>query len=104
MGLKVLVIAAVVALLLLLVYTKLYPYLQVLKKIVGVAKAVVEPQAGRRGTGKSVSANNQSKLVRCVRCGTWVPRTRHYPQCGPRYLLPQEFWRSRLQPDTQGSP
>jgi hypothetical protein len=75
MALKILVIAALFALLLLLLYSKLYPYLQVLKKIVGVAKAVVQPQAGV-GRGRSASAKNQSKLVRCVGCGTWVPAER----------------------------
>jgi hypothetical protein len=74
--LKVIVIAALFGLLLLLVYSRLYPYLQLLKKIVGVAKTVVEPQSSARGTGRSSSAKGESKLVRCVSCGTWVPAER----------------------------
>jgi hypothetical protein len=72
--LKVLVIAALIALLLLLVYSRLYPYLQLLKKIVGVAKTVVEPQSDART--RSSSAKSESKLVRCVGCDTWVPAER----------------------------
>lgn len=69
---KVLVIAALLALLLLLVYSKLYPYFQLLKKILGVAKSVIEPQPGSR---RNV-AKGESKLVRCIGCGTWIPAER----------------------------
>jgi len=72
--LKYLVIAALFALFLLLVYSRIYPYLQTLKKILGVAKTIGTPPAtsGSRSSGAKVDG----KLVRCVGCGTWIPAAR----------------------------
>lgn len=70
---KFLVIAALVGLLLLLLYSRLYPYLQVLKKIFGVAKTIATPPAN---TGAVGSTKTAGKLVRCEGCGTWIPADR----------------------------
>src|SRR6185503_7122885 len=71
--LKYLVIAALFALFLLLVYSRIYPYLQTLKKILGVAKTIgTPPTSGSKGG----SAKVDGKLVRCVGCGTWIPAAR----------------------------
>ena len=80
---KVLVIAALISLLLLLVYSRLHPYIQILKKILGTVKTVADSQSPgnrvRNSTGKV-----DGKLVRCVSCGTWIPADR---AIGPRANL-----------------
>jgi hypothetical protein len=70
--LKFLVIAALLALLLLLLYSRIYPYLQVLKKIFGVAKTITNPSP----TGFDSATKTDRKLVRCESCGTWIPADR----------------------------
>jgi len=73
--LKILIIAALFSLLLLLLYSRIYPYILVLKKIFGTAKTINEatknPSASQGAKGKS-----DGKLVRCVGCGTWIPAGR----------------------------
>jgi hypothetical protein len=72
--LKALVIAALFALFLLLVYSKIYPYLQALKKVFSVAKNITNaPRDDARGFQRG---KLQEKLVRCVGCGTWIPSDR----------------------------
>jgi hypothetical protein len=70
--LKYLVIAALLALLLLLVYSRIYPYVQVLKKLFGIAKTVASPNE----PGSVSTPRSERKLVRCESCGTWVPAER----------------------------
>ncbi|HKB69048.1 MAG TPA: hypothetical protein VKC61_24620 [Pyrinomonadaceae bacterium] len=70
---KILVIAALFSLLLLLLYSRIYPYLLILKKIFGVAKTITDSPAG---TSRSETAKTDGKLVRCLGCGTWIPAGR----------------------------
>jgi hypothetical protein len=70
--LKYLVVAALLVLLLLLVYSRIYPYLLSLRKLLGALKAVGTPPANS-SRAKSVS---DRKLLRCVGCGTWIPAER----------------------------
>jgi hypothetical protein len=74
--LKYLVIATLIALLLLLVYSKLYPYLQILKKILSAAKTIADTPLNRSEQTGQAAAKGGRKLVRCVGCGTWVPAER----------------------------
>ena len=72
---KYLVIGAVVALLLIFIYSRLEPYLKVIRKVLSVLRGTstggnVSP-AGRGG-----SIRTENKLVRCVACGTWIPADR----------------------------
>ena len=72
---KFLVIVALLSLLLLLLYSRIYPYILILKKIFGgVAKTMDDSPANplsRKSTAKS-----DGTLVRCVGCGTWIPAER----------------------------
>ena len=72
---KILVIVALFSLLLLLLYSRIYPYLLILKKIFGVAKTITDSPANA-GTSGGKTANSDGKLVRCVGCGTWIPAGR----------------------------
>jgi len=73
--LKFLVIVALLALLLLLLYSRVYPYLQALKKILTAARTMTD--SGISSNTESGEARRTDKrLVRCVSCGTWVPAER----------------------------
>ena len=72
---KYLFIVALLVLLLLLVYSRVHPYLKVIKKVLGTVRSVTSAQPGTTGSSaQRVTA--ESKLVRCVGCGTWVPADR----------------------------
>jgi hypothetical protein len=71
--LKYLVIASVIALLLLLLYSKLHPYIKMLGKIVGTVKTIANSGSGAEGARPN---KVDGKLIRCVSCGTWVPAGR----------------------------
>jgi hypothetical protein len=74
--LKVLVIAALLFLLLLLLYSRIYPYLLVLKKLFGVATTITTTPTNAGATSTGSTAKSDGKLVRCVGCGTWIPAGR----------------------------
>ena len=74
---KFLVITALFSLLLLLLYSRIYPYILALKKIFGgVARTMGDSSANHPGTFKGSTAKSDGKLVRCVGCGTWIPAGR----------------------------
>jgi len=73
--LKILVIVALFSLLLLLLYSRIYPYILILKKIFGVAKTMTD-SANPGATATGATAKSDGKLVRCVGCGTWIPAGR----------------------------
>ncbi|HKO42326.1 MAG TPA: hypothetical protein VJU84_03490 [Pyrinomonadaceae bacterium] len=70
---KYLVIGSLLVLLLLLLYSKLHPYLKMLGKLVGTVRTIANAGsvAGGARPGKV-----DGKLVKCVGCGTWVPSGR----------------------------
>ncbi len=71
--LKYLIVASLVALLLLLLYSKLHPYIKMLGKFVGTVRKI----ANSGSVGNAARPNKvDGKLVRCVRCGTWIPAGR----------------------------
>lgn len=72
---KYLVVAALVALLLILVYSRLRPYLVILKKVLGTLNAVAGSSTPAQHAGAS-SPRIKSKLVKCVGCETWIPADR----------------------------
>jgi hypothetical protein len=71
--LKYLIIGAVLVLLLLLLYSKLHPYIKMLGKFLGTVRKIANAGsvAGVARPGKV-----DGKLVKCVSCGTWVPAGR----------------------------
>jgi hypothetical protein len=73
--LKYLIIAALLVLLLLLVYSRVRPYIQLLKKILGTVQTIGS-QPSTSATAGGSRAKVESKLVRCVGCGTWIPSDR----------------------------
>jgi hypothetical protein len=70
---KYLVIAAVVALAFIVVYSRVRPYLLLFRKIVSTLNASVT-------VGDAVQASQnrsaENKLVKCAGCETWIPEDR----------------------------
>lgn len=72
--LKYLIIGALFALVVLLIYSRLRPYLELLQKVSSALTGTLDtasPPTSRAGSTKT-----ENKLVRCVACGTWIPAQR----------------------------
>ena len=70
---KYLIIAAIVSIVLGLIYLRVRPYLKLIRKVaesINFATDVSATARARQGTP------SENKLVRCERCGTWVPADR----------------------------
>ena len=70
---KYLIIALLVSIVFVLVYTRIRPYLKLIQKIVNSLNVATDISGSTVPRQKSSSRN---KLVRCDRCGTWVPAER----------------------------
>ena len=70
---KYLVIAVLVSIIFVLIYTRVRPYLKLIQKVVQSLNVVTDISASAAQTPKTPSRN---KLVRCDRCGTWIPAER----------------------------
>jgi hypothetical protein len=73
--LKYLVVGAVLALIFLLIYWRLEPYIAALRKVLSLLRGTGENASGT-ATRRSGSIKTENKLVRCVACGTWIPAER----------------------------
>jgi hypothetical protein len=73
--LKYLVIGAVIALLLIFIYSRLEPYIAILRKVLNVLSGITG-SAGSPASRRSGSLKTENRLVRCVACGTWIPSER----------------------------
>jgi hypothetical protein len=62
---KYLIIAALVSIIFVLVYSRIRPYLKLIQTVANSLNAPPEQKTPSR-----------NKLVRCDRCGTWVPADR----------------------------
>ena len=62
---KYLIIAALVSIIFVLVYSRIRPYLKLIQQVANSLNAPPEQKTPSR-----------NKLVRCDRCGTWVPADR----------------------------
>ncbi len=62
---KYLIIAVLVSIIFVLVYSRIRPYLKLIQQISGSLNAPPQQRTPSR-----------NKLVRCDRCGTWVPADR----------------------------
>ena len=70
---KYLVIAALVSIIFVLVYSRVRPYLKLIQKIASSLNAAVDVTTTTAAQRKTPSKN---KLVRCDSCGTWIPAER----------------------------
>ena len=70
---KYLIIAALVSIVFVLVYTRVRPYLKLIQKVVQSLNVVTDINTSTATRQKVPSRN---KLVRCDSCGTWIPAER----------------------------
>ncbi len=70
---KFLIIAALVSIVFVLVYSRVRPYLKLMRKVVESLNVATDVNTTTAQTQKTPSKN---KLVRCERCGTWIPAER----------------------------
>ena len=70
---KYLIIAALVSIAFVLVYSRVRPYLKLIRKVVESLNVATEGTVTPANQQRSPSKN---KLVRCDSCGTWIPAER----------------------------
>jgi hypothetical protein len=70
---KYLVIAALVSIVFVLVYSRIRPYLKLMQKVAQSLNVAADIGASTVSQQKTPSRN---KLVRCESCGTWIPAER----------------------------
>ena len=70
---KYLVIGVLVSIIFVLIYSRVRPYLQLIQKIVQSLNVVTDINTSVTSSQKTPSRN---KLIRCERCGTWIPAER----------------------------
>jgi len=71
---KYLVIAALVSIIFVLVYSRVRPYLKLIQKIASSLNAAVDITTTT--TAQRPKTPSKNKLVRCDSCGTWIPAER----------------------------
>ena len=71
---KYLVIAVLVSIIFVLVYARVRPYLKLIQKIVQSFSVVTDINTSSIASNQKIPSRN--KLVRCDRCGTWIPAER----------------------------
>ena len=71
---KYLIIAALVSIIFVLVYSRVRPYLKLIQKIASSLNAAVDITTTT--TAQQPRTPSKNKLVRCESCGTWIPAER----------------------------
>lgn len=70
---KYLIIAALVGIVFVIVYSRVRPYLKLIRKVVESLNVATE---GTVTTASAQRSPSKNKLVRCDSCGTWIPAER----------------------------
>ena len=70
---KYLIIAALVSIAFVLIYSRARPYLKLIRKVVESLNVATE---GTVTTANQQRSPSKNKLVRCDSCGTWIPAER----------------------------
>ena len=76
LNLKYLVIAAVVGLLFIFLYSRLRPYLRIIQKVLNVVSDVSVTNLSDASSPRRTNPKAEHKLLRCESCGTWIPSER----------------------------
>ena len=71
---KYLIIAALVGIAFVLIYSRVRPYLKLFRKVVESLNAATDNNAPATAGRERTPSKN--KLVRCDSCGTWIPAER----------------------------
>ncbi|HEX5834762.1 MAG TPA: hypothetical protein VFY34_12960 [Pyrinomonadaceae bacterium] len=70
---KYLILAALVSIAFVIVYSRVRPYLKLIRKVVESLNVATE---GTVTTATQQRSPSKNKLVRCDSCGTWIPAER----------------------------
>lgn len=70
---KYVIIAALISIIFVLVYSRVRPYLKLIQKVANSFNVVTDINASSASRPKAPSRN---ELVRCDHCGTWIPAER----------------------------
>ena len=70
---KYLVIAVLAGIAFVLIYSRVRPYLKLIRKVVDSLNAATD---GAASTATAPRTQSKNKLVRCDSCGTWIPADR----------------------------
>ncbi|HYO99225.1 MAG TPA: hypothetical protein VER76_03340 [Pyrinomonadaceae bacterium] len=75
---KYLIVAAVLGVLLFLLYLRLRPYIRAARRVLGVFREARAMSTGREtaNAARPNRADAAERLVRCASCGTWLPASR----------------------------
>lgn len=71
---KYLIIGVLLSIIFVLVYSRVRPYLILIQKVVQSLNVVADINTSTASNEKKIPSRN--KLVRCDRCGTWIPAER----------------------------
>jgi hypothetical protein len=72
--LKLLVVAGVLAIIFLLIYLRLRPFIRMARQMFGVARDM--RRVVRQEPASTQAGGAGDKLLRCDACGTWIPASR----------------------------
>ncbi len=81
------------------IYSRLEPYIAIVKKVLGILRGTLDPPKAHPGGRRSGSVKTENKLVRCVACGTWIPAER---AIGPGSKLSEYCSRECLEKSAAG--
>ena len=70
---KYLIIGTLLGIIFVLVYSRIRPYLQLIQKVANSLNVAADINTSTASPQKTPSKN---KLVRCEKCGTWIPAAR----------------------------
>ncbi|HEV2800318.1 MAG TPA: hypothetical protein VGW12_07465 [Pyrinomonadaceae bacterium] len=76
---KYLIVAAILGALLLILYLRLRPYINLARRMLGVLRQARSMSEGHTMPGVPPARpkkNSDEHLVRCASCGTWLPASR----------------------------
>jgi hypothetical protein len=74
--LKYLLLLALIALLFWLLYRRLRPYIQILRKVIGILAGAFDKNSTSQSQWRRVAPDAENRLVRCAACDTWIPQRR----------------------------
>jgi len=74
--LKYLIIATLAGIFLVIVYSRLRPYIQLVRKVLKVIGGSAGSNSSVSSQSRKATVNAEHKLIRCVSCGTWIPADR----------------------------
>ena len=74
--LKYLIIATLAGIFLVIVYSRLRPYIQLVRKVLTVIGGSAGSNSSVSSQSRKATVNAEHKLIRCVSCGTWIPADR----------------------------